>query len=79
MNKKIVLYRPNSFSEGLWFTELFCDNCIRQPQDPTKGSCNIYNAMHTYEKEEPEYPKELQEIMGTPTCLAFKKQQKEKS
>ena len=71
MNKKIILYRPSSGSEGVWFEDKFCSKCTKQPINSNDGGCNILLHMMCYDTDEAEYPQEVQLIGGIPTCLAF--------
>ena len=56
MSKK---YQPSNGSEGDWFTDKFCMNCIHCDPDPSgKKQCDILCATMVYNVTDKEYPKE---------------------
>jgi hypothetical protein len=72
MNRK---YRPSNGTEGMSFTDKFCDNCIHEcPLIESKKKCEILTLTHFHEIDEPEYPNEwIYDDEGKPTCTAFVK------
>lgn len=63
-------YRPSNGSEGMWFTERFCERCAHD-QDTGK-ECPILMRTMLHEVDEPEYPSEwTYDQDGKPTCTAF--------
>lgn len=68
-------YRPSNGTEGMWFEEQFCCQCINQHPDPEKGkNCDIACATFCYDLNDPEYPKEwCYDENDKPTCTAFVK------
>lgn len=72
MSKK---YQPSNGSEGMGFTEHFCDNCINQHPDPdNKKQCNILMRTMCYSIKDKEYPEEwIYDENNRPTCTAWVK------
>jgi len=68
-------YRPSNGTEGMGFTEAFCDNCLNQHPDPdNKKQCMILCRTMCYDINEKEYPEEwIYGEDGEPTCTAFVK------
>lgn len=68
-------YRPSNGSEGMWFEDQFCSQCINQHPDPDKGkNCMIVCNAMCYDLKDPEYPKEwVYDESDKPTCTAFVK------
>lgn len=66
-------YRPSNGTEGMGFTEHFCDNCINQHPDPdNKKQCKILMRSMCYDLKDPEYPSEwTYDEQNRPTCTAF--------
>lgn len=64
-------YRPSNGTEGMMFTDEYCDKCIHD--NPEKGKyCKILSASLMYEKKEEGYPKEwVYDSQGYPTCKAY--------
>lgn len=68
------LYRPSNGTEGMSFTEDFCEQCIHDNPDPNHPKkCEIFTATMLYGPNEPEYPKEWCYQDGKPTCTNFVK------
>ncbi len=65
-------YRPSNGTEGMWFEEQFCMQCIHCDPDPTgvkqcEKLCNAY----CFDIGDKEYPKEwVYDTLGHPTCSA---------
>ncbi len=68
-------YRPSNGTEGMWFDDKFCANCIHQNPNPDlKPQCMIVCNAMCYYTNEPEYPKEwIYDANNEPTCTKFKK------
>lgn len=68
-------YRPSNGTEGMWFDDKFCANCIHQNPNPDlKPQCMIVCNAMCYYTNEPEYPKEwIYDANNQPTCTKFKK------
>lgn len=68
-------YRPSSGTEGIWFTDKFCDHCIHQHPDPDNPKqCNILMRTMCYDVNEKEYPEEwTYNESNKPTCTAHVK------
>lgn len=71
-NKK---YRPSNGTEGMGFTEHFCDRCINQHPDPDNPKqCMILCRTMIYDIKDDKYPEEwTYDDNGSPTCTAWKK------
>lgn len=70
-------YRPSNGTEGMYFTEKFCENCIHEKfmhsQQAGDACCEIFSATLIYDQRDKEYPKEwVYDAEGKPTCTAFK-------
>lgn len=71
MNKK---YRPSNGTEGMAFTDHFCDRCIHQHPDWAGRQCNILATTMVYDTTDDRYPEEwTYDDKGSPTCTAWKK------
>lgn len=72
MNRK---YRPSNGSEGDWFTDKFCMNCIHCDPDPCgKKQCKILLATMCYYVTDKEYPSEwTYDENEKPVCTAWAK------
>lgn len=70
---KTEKYRPSNGTEGMMFTEHFCDRCINQHPDPdNKKQCMILCRSMCYSVDEPEYPEEwIYDENDRPTCTAW--------
>ena len=68
-------YRPSNGTEGMWFEDKFCDNCINQNPNPDlKPFCEILCNALCYDLSDKEYPSEwTYDVNGKPTCTSFKK------
>jgi hypothetical protein len=68
-------YRPSNGTEGMGFTEHFCDRCINQHPDPNNPKqCMILCKTMIYDLKDKEYPEEwTYDENGRPTCTAWKK------
>lgn len=74
-NKK---YRPSNGSEGDWFCDKFCRNCINGKYEHTMdiddNPCEILTASFLFDIYEKEYPKEwVYDSESKPSCTAFVK------
>ena len=68
-------YRPSNGTEGMCFTETFCDRCekdarYRETNDGEDG-CPLLAASMLYDIGEAEYPSEWIEDERGPRCTAF--------
>lgn len=72
MNKK---YRPSNGTEGMAFTEHFCDRCFNQHPDwDNPKQCIILCRTMIHNINDKEYPEEwTYDTNGSPTCTAWKK------
>ena len=72
MNKK---YCPSNGTEGMAFTDHFCDRCINQHPDPNhKKQCMILCRAMCYSVSDERFPEEwTYDDNGRPTCTAWKK------
>lgn len=68
-------YRPSNGTEGMIFSDHFCDKCLNQHPDPDcKPQCMILMRAFMYELKDKEYPEEWQyDENDIPTCTAFVK------
>ncbi len=69
-------YRPSNGSEGMWFMEKFCENCIHDNPDLEKESprCEIIALTMCLDAEDDRYPEEwTYDADGNPVCTNFKK------
>jgi hypothetical protein len=78
VRKVLQPYRPGSGSEGAWFQEKFCVNCIkdhavnRNWQDPDWGrGCQILARSLAHDVKDPLYPKEWVRVADGPFCTAY--------
>lgn len=73
MEKNNKSYRPSSGTEGMWFEEKFCMNCLHCNPDPDgKKQCDIMFNAFFYETNEEKYPKEwIYDENDQPTCTAW--------
>ena len=71
-NKK---YCPSNGTEGMAFTEHFCDHCINQHPNPDhKKQCMILCRSMCYSVNDERFPEEwTYDDNGQPTCTAWKK------
>jgi len=70
---KVELYRPSNGTEGMYFTDQFCDQCMHQNPNPEADkNCDICMRAFCYGVNDPEYPIEwTYDALGKPTCTAF--------
>lgn len=68
-------YRPSNGTEGMGFTEHFCDRCINQHPDPNNPKqCMILCRTMIYDLKDKEYPEEwVYDENNNPVCTAWKK------
>jgi len=77
--KKLIMenrkYCPSNGSEGDWFEDKFCMNCINTNPDPTKKpQCAIWCAAVCHHVNEAGFPKEwIYDANNEPTCTAWVK------
>ena len=70
-------YRPSNGTEGMFFEDKFCSNCIHEKYchtgDENDLQCKILINAFMYDQRDKEYPKEwVYDANGQPTCTAFK-------
>lgn len=75
MNEK---YCPSNGSEGMWFIEKYCMNCIHEKfmhtQEDDDLKCEILTNTMVYDWKDPNYPSEwTYDENDKPCCTAFKK------
>ena len=64
-------YLPSNGSEGIWFCDKFCDNCIHQHPDPdNKLQCDDILLQSLIGNQPKEW---IYDNEGKPTCTAFVK------
>lgn len=78
MDEEDKLYQPSNGTEGMYFVEKFCMNCIHEKfihtHDDNDAKCDIFSNSLLYTIKEPGYPREwTYDENGKPTCTAFKK------
>lgn len=71
-------YRPSNGTEGMYFCEKFCRNCINGKYEHTGDTkdnpCEILTLTFFLDIDEKDYPKEwIYDDNGKPTCSAFVK------
>lgn len=68
-------YRPSNGTEGMAFTDHFCDRCIHQHPDPDHDSqCNILMRSMCFDIDHEQYPEEwTYDDHDSPTCTNWKK------
>lgn len=67
-------YRPSNGTEGEWFMDQFCHQCVKCPISPeADNQCKIMLRSLMYNTEDKEYPKQwVYTDEGKPICTAFK-------
>jgi hypothetical protein len=71
-------YRPSNGSEGCWFIEKYCYNCIHGKYEHTGNTedkpCEISTLSFMLDIDDKDYPEEWQyDDQGKPCCTAFRK------
>lgn len=67
-------YRPSNGTEGMYFMEEHCFQCIHENPDPyKKPKCHIMTLSMAYDLNDPEYPKEWCYVDDKPTCTKWVK------
>lgn len=68
-------YRPSNGTEGMIFTDHFCDRCMNQHTDPDHPKqCMILCRTMVYDVNDKDYPEEwTYDENDRPTCTAWKK------
>lgn len=68
-------YQPSNGSEGMWFTDKYCMNCLHcDPNPEGKKQCEILCASMCFGVGEEGYPKEwVYNEKDEPTCTKFKR------
>lgn len=68
-------YRPSNGTEGMWFTDEYCMNCINCDPDPEgEKQCEILMRSMMYSVKDPEYPKEwIYDENDEPKCTSHVK------
>jgi len=68
-------YRPSNGTEGMWFEDKFCMNCINcDPNPDGKKQCMIMMRAFMHDTNEPQYPTEwVYDENNKPTCTAWVK------
>jgi len=78
-------YRPSNGTEGMAFTDAFCDRCERDARyrktDNPEYACKILSATLIHDIGDKDYPKEwIQDDDGSnPRCTAFQAEAKPKT
>jgi len=55
---KTIPYRPSNGSEGMDFQARFCDKCSKDDMENGGIECDILGRVLSFQKDDPEYPKE---------------------
>lgn len=67
-------YYPSNGSEGMWFEDRYCSNCIHDNPDPNSPKkCEVILGALLHYPPEPDYPMEWRVVNGEPTCTKFVK------
>lgn len=68
-------YRPSNVTEGMYFIEEYCMNCLHCGPDPNgKKQCDILCASMCFNINEPGYPKEwVYDENDNPCCTNWQK------
>ena len=68
-------YRPSNGTEGMWFEEEYCMQCLHcDPNPEGKKQCKIMMRAFLYNINEPNYPKEwIYDENDEPTCTKWQK------
>lgn len=71
-------YQPSNGTEGMFFIEKYCFNCIHEKfshtQDHNDKKCDILSNTMIYDVKDPKYPEEwCYDENDTPCCTAFSK------
>jgi hypothetical protein len=68
-------YVPSNGTEGMYFVEKFCMNCINcDPNPEGEKQCDIFRRAFCCDYKDPRYPSEwTYDEKGTPTCTAWVK------
>lgn len=75
MNNRPKPYCPSNGSEGMYFIEEHCMNCVHCDPDPNgKKQCDILCRSMCYSPGEPNYPEEwIYDENNEPTCTKWAK------
>jgi len=70
-------YRPSNGSEGEWFMDKFCENCLYEKWTHTMNDkdakCDILSNSMLYDLNDPKYPAEwTYDAQGHATCTKYK-------
>lgn len=71
-------YQPSNGTEGMWFCEKFCDQCVHEKYVHTlnenDNKCDIFSRSMVYDVQDPEYPTEwVYDENDKPTCTSWVK------
>ena len=71
-------FRPSNGTEGMIFTEHFCENCMFEKfmhsQNDDDATCEIFTATMVFDVNDKEYPKEwVYDEEGWPVCTKWVK------
>ena len=61
-------YMPSNGTEGMWWTELWCDRCSRRAIDPSAKTQCVHELRAFFGEDN----KRWYWIDGVPTCIAFR-------
>jgi len=70
--EEIKLYRPSNGTEGMWFEEKFCLQCIHDDAASDKN-CELITLVMCNYTTDPLYPNEWRYIDDKPTCTKWQK------
>lgn len=66
-------YRPSNGTEGMWFVDKYCMNCINCNPDPEgEKQCEILARAMGYSFDDEEYPKDWVYKGNEPICTSHK-------
>lgn len=67
-------YQPSNGTEGMWFIDEHCMNCLHcDPNPDGEKQCMILGNSMAYSINDPEYPKEWIYVEDKPTCTKWQK------
>lgn len=73
MGKQGEPYRPSNGTEGMYFMEQHCEQCIHD-HGPTEKYCELITAAMCFDPKDKDYPDEwTYDADGKPTCTKWTK------
>lgn len=73
--KEVKLYQPSNGTEGDYFMDEFCFNCVHDnyTDENPRGACPILMMTMAFNTKDDGYPNQWRYVDGKPKCLAFNK------